>query len=35
MTIGMALDYVEEYIDQTSDPKEKPRKATQADFDSF
>lgn len=34
MTIGMVLDYIEEFLDQTT-PEKKARKATQADFDSF
>ncbi len=36
MTIGMCLDYMDEYIEQ-SDIKstKKSRKATQSDFDSF
>lgn len=36
MTIGMCLDYMYEYIEQ-SDIKstKKSRKATQTDFDSF
>lgn len=36
MTIGMCLDYVDEYIEQ-SDTKstKRSRKATQSDFDSF
>jgi hypothetical protein len=38
MTVGMVLDYVQEFIDH-SDPKKKKqrssRKATQSDFDAF
>jgi hypothetical protein len=37
MTIGMALDYIEEYI-AFHDPKKRKnpaRRATQADFDAF
>jgi len=37
MTIGMCLDYVDEYIEKTN-PKKRPkiaRRATQADFDNF
>lgn len=36
MTIGMCLDYMDEYIEQ-SDTKstKRSRKATQSDFDSF
>jgi hypothetical protein len=35
MTIGMCLDYIEEFLEQQQPQKEKSRKATQADFDSF
>jgi histidyl-tRNA synthetase len=35
MTIGMCLDYIEEYFDQEKPAKERKRKAKQADFDSF
>lgn len=35
MTIGMCLDYVEEYVEQQKPPEQKVRKATQNDFDSF
>lgn len=35
MTIGMCLDYIEEYLEQQKPQKERKRKATQADFDSF
>lgn len=36
MTIGMCIDYMEEVIERSStENKNKPRKATQADFDSF
>lgn len=36
MTIGMCLDYIDEYIDQQNgEKKPKVRKATQADFDLF
>ena len=36
MTVGMCLDYIDEFIDQNSTNKEKPtRKATQEDFDNF
>lgn len=34
MTIGMCLDYIEEFLEQTA-PKKKARRASQADFDSF
>jgi hypothetical protein len=35
MTIAMCLDYIEEFVEQQKPPKEKKRKATQADFDAF
>jgi len=36
MTIGMCLDYIEEYIEQSNSKKKiKARKACQSDFDSF
>jgi len=35
MTIGMCLDYIDEYIEMNKPDKEKSRKATQADFDKF
>lgn len=35
MTIGNCLDYIEEYIHSQKTPKERKRKAKQADFDSF
>ncbi|WP_168156673.1 hypothetical protein [Oceanobacillus sp. E9] len=35
MTVGMCLDYVEEYIDQNNPKRKKARNATQTDFDSF
>jgi hypothetical protein len=35
MTIGNALDYITEYLDQMKPPKERKRKATQNDFNSF
>lgn len=37
MTVGMCLDYIDEYFDSL-DPKKKKmnkRKANQSDFDSF
>lgn len=34
MTIGMCLDFIDEWIAHNSD-KPKTRKATQEDFDSF
>jgi spore germination protein YaaH len=35
MTIGMCLDYIEEYVDMNNPKKSSNRKATQSDFDSF
>jgi hypothetical protein len=35
LTVGMVLDYIQEYIDQQKPTKEKKRKASQADFDAF
>lgn len=36
MTIGMCLDYADEYYEQHDpDRKERPKKATQKDFDEF
>lgn len=37
MTIGMTLDYVDEYLELKNPNKEKSnvRQATQADFDNF
>jgi hypothetical protein len=34
MTIGMCLDYVQEFY-EAQNPKAKKRKASQADFDAF
>jgi hypothetical protein len=35
MTVGMVLDYIEEYIDHNNPKKKKTRRATQEDFDAF
>lgn len=35
LTIGMCLDFIYEYIDFQKPQKEKVRKASQRDFDSF
>ena len=35
MDIGDCLDYIQEWIDHNNPEKEKKRKATQSDFDSF
>lgn len=35
MTIGMCLDYIEEYIDVSKPANKKVRRANQKDFDNF
>lgn len=35
MTIGMCLDYIEEFLEHEKPAKERKRKASQSDFDSF
>lgn len=35
MTIGMCLDYINEFVEMQTPQEKKTRKATQADFDSF
>jgi len=35
MTIGMCLDYIDEYLEQTKPQKQHKRKASQSDFDAF
>jgi hypothetical protein len=35
MTVGMVLDYIQEFIDYNNPKKVKKRKATQEDFDAF
>lgn len=37
MTIGMVLDYIDEFIEHNNPKRKKKetRKATQADFDAF
>jgi hypothetical protein len=36
MTVGMVLDYLEEYLDHINPKRKKrSRKATQKDFDAF
>jgi len=35
MTIGMILDYIDEYVEMQKPANEKKRKATQSDFDRF
>lgn len=35
MTIGMCLDYIDEYYDSLDTKKTKKRQATQSDFDKF
>lgn len=35
MTIGMCLDYIDEYVEMNTPSKDKKRRASQKDFDSF
>jgi hypothetical protein len=35
LTVGMVLDYIQEYIEHNKPNKEKKRRASQADFDAF
>jgi hypothetical protein len=35
MTIGNAIDYIQEWIEQQKPPKARKRKAQQSDFNSF
>ena len=35
MTVGMVLDYIDEFIDHHNPKKVKSRKARQEDFDAF
>jgi hypothetical protein len=35
MTVGMVLDFIQEFIDHNNPKKVKKRKATQEDFDAF
>lgn len=35
MTIGMCLDYIDEYIEQKDPNRKKIRNATQSDFENF
>jgi len=35
MTIGMCLDYMDEYVERKNPQANKKRKANQSDFDSF
>lgn len=35
MTIGMCLDYINEYTSMRDPDREKNRQATQSDFDNF
>lgn len=35
ITVGMCLDYIQEYFDIKHPNKSKSRKATQSDFDFF
>jgi hypothetical protein len=35
LTVGMVLDYIQEFIDHQKPKKKKARKATQDDYDAF
>lgn len=35
MTIGMCLDFIEEFVEMNKPEKDKIRKASQSDFDAF
>ncbi len=35
MTVGMCLDYIDEYLEMQKPSKEQKRAANQKDFDSF
>lgn len=35
MTIGMCLDYIDEYVEMQKPSEEKFREASQAEFDAF
>lgn len=35
MTIGMILDYINDYVEMQKPPEQKTRKAKQTDFDNF
>lgn len=35
MTIGMCLDYMQEYVDMNNPKRQKARQASQSDFDNF
>ena len=35
MTLGMCLDFIEEFIEMNTPENEKTRKASQSDFDAF
>jgi hypothetical protein len=35
LTVGMVLDYIQEYIEHQKPKKERKRRAAQADFDAF
>lgn len=35
MTIGMCLDYIDEYVEMQNPKKKKARRATQSDYDAF
>lgn len=35
ITVGMALDYIQEFVESSKQNKPRKRKATQADMDAF
>lgn len=35
MTVGMCLDYIQEYVNSRNPEKARKRKATQEDFNAF
>lgn len=35
MTVGMCLDYIDEYVEQQNPNKKRVRQASQDDFDKF
>lgn len=35
LTIGMCLDYIEEFLETEKPAKQRKRKATQSDMDAF
>lgn len=35
MTIGMCIDFIDEFVEMNKPEKDKIRKASQSDFDTF